>query len=484
MSQCCGLSALSRITELKETSMFTLLHLAKDNGLKLYFCKVEPDELVKVVRPAIFHQKDHFVFIENGEAMPEGEYTGYVLTKRPLHEPLPFTLAKKIMGRKKGGGFLAPIVTAVASFVNPILGAVVGAGVGAHRASGGSGFDGDAKGEFFRIGTGALTGATAQSNPAISAISAAAGELPGAIKSGEYLRPVSAGLGQYAANVGSGGVAQGVKGATGGSLNKVSEGIRGGFKALAGGVEAAPNATTIPTPSGYGGSVTLPGVGSTSLQTAKGFLEGTIFGMPTDKGDIFNLGNGAKLLGAGLSMAIPKPKYEGLQPTESFSKAAQFLGNEDFQKLPSATREQLASYSTKPLQELAKEFYAPDDKGLRQLEERKQQAVDALTVQYASYGQDPYTSTQARKELNDITRQYDQAIGEYQQQVQNQALDKAIKFKQDMLGKAMEQGNFDYEAASELASYMGLDQQYRYALETKNYDQLQNLLAEIFSFGR
>ena len=76
MSNCFGLKALERITELKEVSMFTLIHLAKDNGLNLYFCKVEPDELVKVSRPAIFHQKNHFVFVDFPKAIKEIQEKG------------------------------------------------------------------------------------------------------------------------------------------------------------------------------------------------------------------------------------------------------------------------------------------------------------------------------------------------------------------------------------------------------------------------
>src|SRR3990167_6780611 len=280
MSNCCGLKALERIIELKEVSMFTLIHLAKDNGLNLYFCKVEPEELVQVARPAIFHQKDHFVFIENGEPMPGGEYDGYVLTQKPLHEPLPFSLAKKILGGKKGGGIISSIVTGIASVINPILGAVVGAGFGAHRATGGSGFEGDAKGEFWRIGTGALSGATAASHPAISAVSAAVGEVPGAIKSGDYLAPVTAGLTQYGANLAAPNIVSGVKNLASGISNVF------GKTAPTGGVELAKSAS-IPTPKGYTGSVTLPGVGSISIQAAQRLAGGST-SLPEKIGNIIN----------------------------------------------------------------------------------------------------------------------------------------------------------------------------------------------------
>src|SRR3990167_6859147 len=97
----CGLTALEKITKLETASMFTLIHLAKDNGINLYFCNVEPEELVKVARPAIFHQDNHFVFVKDGDPMPAGDYDGYVLTPKPINEPLPYSLAKKIRGQKK-----------------------------------------------------------------------------------------------------------------------------------------------------------------------------------------------------------------------------------------------------------------------------------------------------------------------------------------------------------------------------------------------
>jgi len=491
--------------------MFTLIHLAKDNGLRLYFCKVEPDELVQVSRPAIFHQKDHFVFIKNGDPMPSGDYDGYVLTERPLNEPLPYSLAKKIRGRKNVGQILQPIAIGFASLVNPVLGTLVGAGFGAATAAGAFGDQGE--GEWWRIATGGLSGATAASSPFISAVSAAAGEVPGAIKSGNWMAPISAGLGQYGSNLFAGGFGQGYTSAPTGSsfLGKLSSGFQGGVGSITnkiqslaggttpgGGVELAPGSTGIPTPSGYSGTYTLPGIGnkvvgipglagpanlggSASIFAGGGTtpqLPGSPGGFDLSK--ILTGANGLKLLGAGLSTTIPKPELGG-NATENLSKAAEYLGLDNFQALPQATRAQLDKYVNTSLADLSQEFYAPDDKGIRQLEERKQQSIDSLMVQYANYGQDPYSSTQARQELDNITTQYDQAIAEYQQQVQNQAMAKAIDFKLDILGKSMAQGNFDYESAMELATYMGRDNELRYAMEVKDYDALQNVLAEIFS---
>lgn len=495
----CGLKALQNLTEVKSVSMFTLIHLARDNGITLYLCRVEPEDLMKVPRPAIFHQKDHFVYVENGEAMPEGEYDGYVLTQHPVNEPLPHTLGKRIMGSKNAGGIagiIGPIATGLAAAVNPLLGAAVGAGLGAARASGAFGDQG--KGEWWRVATGGLSGFTGASAPAISALSAAAGEIPSAIKTGNWMAPIGAGLGQYGANVFAGGAVPAFQSASGGLLNKLGAGFQGGTGAvtnkinsfigakgpIGGGTEIA--RTAIGTPSGYSGSVTIPGLGSTSLNTAQRLAggatgaSGSSFG---GFGGLFGTGGSTNLLGAAASALLPRPQLEG-NALDNYSRAAQSLGIQNYSALPSATRSQLNEYVSLPLDQLAQKFYAPDDKGLRILEEEQQKQVDALMISYAKHGQDPYTSTDAQQRLTELNRQYDQAKAEYQQQVQNQAMNQAIQFKQQMLQNALAQNSFDYETAMELATYIGRDQELRYAMEAQDHRALQDVLAQIFSIGQ
>src|SRR3990167_3442770 len=402
MSNCCGLKALERIIELKEVSMFTLIHLAKDNGLNLYFCKVEPEELVQVARPAIFHQKDHFVFIENGEPMPGGEYDGYVLTSKPLHEPLPFSLAKKVRGSKKGGfaKILHPIAIGLASVISPVLGRVVGAGFGGARAGGAVGDEG--KGEWWRIGTGAISGGLGAKSPGLTALSAAAGEVPRAIKTGNWMGPIGAGLGQYGANVFSGGLGQGIANAPVGTsvLGKATAGIKGGVNAItsgvqrlaggtpsatpAGGVQIAPNAINteglgytdsfrltgaLPGRTPAGSMLNLPGIGAVQSSAAKiaSGVGSSVSSSGSGFKDILGLGlTGAQLLGMGATTLINPPKYES-NIGDNFSKAAEYLGNDNYSALPKATRSQLDKYTNMSLQDLSKEFYAPDDKGLRTL---------------------------------------------------------------------------------------------------------------------
>lgn len=528
----CGIVALEEIKPVKSVSMFTLLHMARDNGINLYFCKIDQNQMMDVVRPAIFHQRDHFVTVKDGEVFPEGEYDGYVLTPKPINEPLPFSLAKKITGKGSSAKkLIGPIVTGVASVINPFLGAAVGAGFGykAYKDSGSK--------EWWRIPLGAATGylqgipggsTFGIGNAALAGGLAAAGEVPGAIKTGNWLAPVTAGLGQYAGANLIGGIQQGVSSAAPGLLSKIGGGVQGGVDFIKGGVQSlagggqapggggiesastALGSSSASTPAGYSGTYGIPGIGNkvvglpggvtpagftaenAASLAASGFTQpATAAGSGTSAfSDVFKKllpggtsgSNPLKWLGAAASTAIQPPQLQTNTP-ENYSKAAEYLGIDQYKALPQATRTQLEEYVNTPLDQLAQKFYTPDDKGIRRLEEAKQQAIDSLQTQFANYGQDPYTSSDAQKRLNDVTTQYDQAIAEYEQQLQNQAMQQAIGFKKDMLSKAMEQGSFDYESAMDLATHIGKDQEMRYAMETKNYDALQSILAEIFSLG-
>src|SRR3990167_1471125 len=124
--QNCGLVALKGIKELKNASMFTLLHLARDNGIELYFCKVDIADLPIVKRPAILHANNHFILAEEGKPLENANYTGWVLTPKPIGLLLPYSLAKQIIGGKKGGDIFGPIVVGIGSIINPLLGAVLG----------------------------------------------------------------------------------------------------------------------------------------------------------------------------------------------------------------------------------------------------------------------------------------------------------------------------------------------------------------------
>jgi len=236
----CGLEALSGMMNLPNVSMYTLIQLAKDNDLNLYLCKVDLDKLHTVKRPAIFHANNHFVLGESGKALEPAEYTGWVLSTKPVGLPLPHSLAKQIVGSKKGGDIFGPIITGIASIINPFLGAAVGTAFQGYKVFGGPGVT-PAKGEWWRIPIGAATGYLGGvskpifggiSNAVLSGGLNAAAELPGAIKSGNYLSPVLAGLGGYAGQKFTSGAAAGLAGAGVGIGAKISGAFQGGLQGL------------------------------------------------------------------------------------------------------------------------------------------------------------------------------------------------------------------------------------------------------------
>lgn len=524
----CGLKALERISNLKSVSMFSLIHLAKDNGIKLYFCKVEPEELISVTRPAIFHQKNHFVFVADGEPMPPGEYDGYVLTPKPFHEPLPYAFAKQIRGAKKGSQILGPIVTGVASMVNPMLGAAVGAGFAGYNASkapGGLGKNwwqiplGGAMGYvqgggLSKFGSSWAAGGNAASG--LNAALAATGQLPGAIKTGNWMAPVTAGIGGYMGAKMIGGAKSGMESAGPGFFNQASGAVKGAFNSVMGGDQSAQtgaaNATTggnvgIPTPSGYGGTYTVPGIGN-SVVGAPGISGPVGFGnsvraamtMPgttsaanaaTGGGGIFEKigsmlpgGKGGQYSGMdwlkiGASALMKPPKQESYG--DNYSKAAQYIGGDQWKTLPAATRRQLEEYTNTSLEDLTGKFMQGNEQAINQLEKQKKESIDQLMVTYANHGQDPYTSTDAQQKLSEINRQYDQAKSELMDQARNQAQNQAIQFKKDILRMSMDQGQFDQQAFMELAQLYNVDTEARNAMKNKDYEGMQSILAEIFT---
>jgi hypothetical protein len=520
----CGLKALEQMANLKNISMFSLIHLAKDNGVNLYFCKVEPEELVSVTRPAIFHQKNHFVLVDNDKPMPAGEYDGYVLTPKPMHEPLPYSLAKKIRGAKKAREILAPIATGVASMINPMLGAAVGAGFGGYNASKAPG--GLSK-NWYQIPLGAASGFTqggglakfgsswaAGGNAAagLNAALAATGQVPGAMKTGNWMSPITAGIGGYMGAKMVGGAKTGMESAGSGFWNQATGAAKGGFNAIMGGgqgaqTSAANAATGGTTPAGYGGSYTVPGIGSnvagtpgiagpsgfggssfgagasstipgvTAATTGGGNFFSKLSGMiPGGKGGQYS---GLDFLKMGASALIKPPKQESYG--DNYSKAAQYIGGDQWKALPEASRKQLTEYTNASLEELTAKFEQGNDKALNQLDQQKQQAVDQLMVTYANHGQDPYTSTDAQQKLSEINRQYDQAKSEMVQEMKNQAQNQAIQFKKDILQMSINQGQFDNKAFLELAELYNFDTEAKNAMKNKDYEGMQSILAEIFT---
>lgn len=544
----CGIVALEKMTQISNISMFTIIHLAKDNGVNLYFCKVEEDELIKVPRPAIFHQENHFVFVDNGKAMPVGKYTGYVLTTKPPNEPLPFSLAKKIHGQS--------ILSSIGNFASNAFSSAKKAVSSAGRTV--ANVASRVAAPVARVTSSVVKGISAAIRPVVSAARQATSVVSHV--AAPVIRSAAAApqgvlkyVGQAAQQAPS--VFNAAKMAAGGVFNtlsqtasKIAQPINSGtfgnsiysgnnmtsgatvsrpLNLASGGTTSPGHVTTGPsvknTPSltsSFSGASFLPGQSTAAATMAGGggsvmdslnaqgnqpggYLDrNQQFIGQTDPNDPFGFGQGygSRMSPSSYSSSgqsgggggggggdsggnVNYGDLSGLQNNSmaNYSTATQFLG---YGGLPTATRDELTKYANSSIDDLTKQFTQGNDQATRQLEEKHQQERNALMTQYANYGQDPMTSSDAQNKLSALDRQYAQAQSELTQNGQNAALDKAIQFKKEMLQNSMAQGQFDYNAAMDLAKQVGMDQQLNFALQSKNPEVLQNVLASIFQKGR
>lgn len=97
----CGLNALKNLSDLKNTSMHTLISMAEDNGLKLYPYKVSLSELCYIPLPAIVHSENHFDYISKEEDFRDDvNYSGNILltTEKTNYPDIEFVELKNIVG--------------------------------------------------------------------------------------------------------------------------------------------------------------------------------------------------------------------------------------------------------------------------------------------------------------------------------------------------------------------------------------------------
>ena len=64
----CGIVSLGKLKTIEKVSAYSLIQMAKENGVNLLIYQVNVKDLMMVPRPAIFHAKDHFVFISHAFA--------------------------------------------------------------------------------------------------------------------------------------------------------------------------------------------------------------------------------------------------------------------------------------------------------------------------------------------------------------------------------------------------------------------------------
>lgn len=530
----CGLEALSKIADLKNVSAFTLIHLGRDNGLNLHVFKVNDlADLIRVVRPAIFHQKDHFVYIKNGEPMPKGEYTGFVIGSNVMGRVISLAEAKIINGSKNfftgqnkdgeqtGSGALKLIVTAVAATVGFAFGGPPGAalaGAGANTLYGGieraqnpaqlgSPYD------PLKLGIDALSGG-AEGLGIGGGISGASNAAPG-------ITSRISGFGQGAFNALSHPISTLANGSVpGGTLAAQTAAAGGGvsnaFNAAGG---AAANAAKISGIAGGGdiaaslgsavGNAVGSGVGSGATfnpiysSTATNFSSNPSFSLsglnlPSSGGSgISSLASGAnstsstasntfdKLVnpstiigGAGLLLSKP-PQVQGTA-IDNYSAVQQFLGPN---ALKAPTSNQLLQYINTPISDLQTQFSADNSRTLNTINQAYDNQRQQLVHQFAQAGQNLSNSSELQDKVNQLEQKRTNDLTLAQQELHNQALGQAVQVKQQALSNALQQGQYDANIALDLAKLTGDDQALQYAIANNDYQTFQSIMGKILTSG-
>jgi len=524
----CGIAALEGFLSIDNISMYTIIQLAKDNGITLYFCKADKDKLPLVARPAILHAEGHFVLAQDGVALPEENYTGWVLTQKPFGTPLPYSLAKQLHGKKKGGDILGPIVVGLASVVNPILGAFAGAAFGGYQAFGGPGVTAK-PGEWWRIPIGGALGylggqAPGGSTFGIGNVGLAAGlgglqNLPGAIKSGNYgsvlTGALGAGLGNKFTTGAVGGLASGsgtglignatdaLKGGLGafgfgggtgstGALGQQGVGGKTALTGLSGTQASTPAMSLIGGGVGNAAGSQLPGTGAAFLAgsapaASSGGLSSIFGGSGSSSGGLLGkLGlSGGDLLKGGAALAlgqIAKPPEYTPDTLATYDKASQYLKGAS---LPTASTTQLNRWLGMPIADIKSELITPQatNAAMLELDKKYQDALTQVQRLAANSGQSYQTSSDVQNQVNEINRQWADAKANLQATVEQNATLEAINIKKWSVEQSLQQGRFDINSAMELAAMMGRDQELMAAIQQDNYEAFQDIIGDILGMN-
>ncbi len=535
----CGLSALEQIAELKNVSAFTLVHLGRDNGLNLFVFKVENlADLPRVVRPAIFHQKDHFVHIKNGEAMPDGEYTGYVIGPAVLGRVIGLSEAKFIKGGKNfftgknsdgeqtGSGAIGDILAVVAAVATTI---VTGGNVAAGAAAGGAvkssygaveraqnqdelgkpgdigligkdlvvgGLEGYGAGSI-ASGIGAAGSASGSSALSSNAANQAAFNAARA-GSGTTFTAGAQGAG-LSGQVGAFNAAQAGNIAAGANLTNATKAFGGGTANPTGATGAnASNLATSGTTFNAAPGVTT-GANAVTPSTFQNVVSGTQNAARKIGTDVSNINStigkatngivgGNSPIGAGqlatgaLSILNPPPQPQG-SSTENYSAARQFLGDQGYAALKTPTQNTLLNYVNTPIADLQTQFTANNQRTLDKINSAYDNQKNQLVHQFAQAGQNMANSSDLQNRVSELEQKRVNDITLAQQELTDQALTHAINVKQDALSKALQQGQYDSNLAMDLAKITGQDQALQYSIERGNYEDFQNIMANLLAQG-
>ncbi len=542
----CGLSALEKIVDLKNVSAFTLVHLGRDNGLNLFFFKVNDlADLPRVQRPAIFHQKDHFVYVKNGEAMPDGEYTGHVIGSQVLGghcRILSMAEAKVITGGKnfltgenkdgvkEGGGALGSILSVVGAVVGTLILPGVGTALGASLSAGAGGAIGGAIGggvgsaitgdnPYLGAGLGALGGVgigggIAGAGAASTAQGATLGSKIAGFGQGAFnsLSHPIASLGAGGNAIATGGIqsaatqAAAFGGATALPSNTAAYAAGGGASGLASGLSnavgsavgsgsaAAVNpifqstANSFTPASGFSLS-SFPSLSTSAPAASSGGTSGASVGSSgagsaaTGASSLLN-GVNPVLAGAGLigTLGSKTPTMEG-SATGNYSAAKTFLGDTAYKQLETPTSNTLLSYINTPIADLQNQFTQNNQRTLNTINTAYDNQKAQLVHQYAQAGQNLANSSELQDKVGQLEQKRTNDLTLAQQELTDQALGQAIQVKQQALSSSLQQGQYDSNTAMDLAKLIGEDQVLAHAIATNDYQTFQGVMGKILTAG-
>ena len=185
------------------------------------------------------------------------------------------------------------------------------------------------------------------------------------------------------------------------------------------------------------------------------------------------------LIGGAAGAAVTDAKNY-INPTEALNKAQTYYKDE-WGTLPQSTRTQLESYVNTPIADLAKQIITKDDQGLRLLKDQYDLQKSSILRQYAEAGQDPMNSSDAASRIAELDMNYNTAIMENQQKLENAALQEAVNIKKDVFAQSVQQQQVDYTVLMDIAGAYGYEQQVKTALAEKNTEELRALIAKMFS---
>lgn len=553
----CGLSALSKLGSLKNVSAFTLVHLARDNGMSLQVFKVaNKEDLVKVVRPAIFHQKDHFILINPDEAMPDGDYTCFVLGPTihgrvvSLAEAKFVTGAKNFLtgenkdGVKEGGGALGGILGVVGAIVGTLILPGIGSALGFTTAAGAPALSGAAAGAiggalgggvgsgvtgdnaFIGAGLGALGGIGIGGGIAAASQGAAAGATSIGARIANFSQGAFNSLAHPIAALGSGGnlvAGAGIpslagqtaafNAAAGGAANAAgasSAGIGAGATAANAFGASAPAMSLIGGGVGTAAGAALPNVGGF---TANNFVNNPTFSYASipgtsNVGGIGTAGAAKAATGGGLlnsatnaignayssnpigtiatgigalgTFGSQPPAYNGASPTDNYSAVSQFLGPN---ALTAPTTDQLNSYITTPIDDLAKTFTNNSTRVSDAINQSYDNQKQSLVHQFAQSGQNMSNSSELQDRVSQLEQKRSTDLSNAALEVQNAGIGQAIQIKQQALTQGMQAGQFNQTIAMQLAALTGDQQNLQYAIANNDYQSFQQIMGKLLTMG-